>query len=240
MKTYLSKALVILIASVAVGVDGAPPGANVSLVGGAMNPGPVGGQMSPGVVGGTLSPGNFLGSSAGFSFADLAFNGAPGGTLYLWSQRNLPQSNHRDGRRPTCRARRNIERRRSGRSQEQRHCGRRHADGWWNGRDIDRRRSGRSQEQRHCGRRHADGWWNGRNIERQRSGRSQEQRHCGRRHADGWWNGRNIDPRGGHRIGPFCHCHGWIHPLSGRRAITKIGGDYYGGFGREGVLLWEQ
>ena len=48
MKTYLSKALVILIASVAVGVDGAPPGANVSLVGGAMNPGaPSGGRCLP-------------------------------------------------------------------------------------------------------------------------------------------------------------------------------------------------
>jgi hypothetical protein len=91
MKTHLSNVLLILIVSVAVGVNGAPPVANSATettarafipppVGGEMNPGPVGGQMSPGVVGGTLSPGGFLGSLTPWA---TFVNGIPGGSLYF-------------------------------------------------------------------------------------------------------------------------------------------------------------
>jgi hypothetical protein len=91
MKKLLSSALVIL--SVAVGVNGAPPVATGTTAtsdttagafipppfGGAMSPGGVGGQLFPGPVGGTLNPGGFLGPlTPGSSFV----YGIPGGSLY--------------------------------------------------------------------------------------------------------------------------------------------------------------
>jgi hypothetical protein len=86
MKTHWRNGLIILVASLTVGVSGQPPAAKNAAAfvppaaGGTMNPGAVGGQMSPGAVAGTLSPGGFLGPTlSGSNFV----SGSPGGTLYL-------------------------------------------------------------------------------------------------------------------------------------------------------------
>jgi hypothetical protein len=88
MKTCLGKSLAILIASIAVAVEGAPPAAPVPPVGGTMAPGAVGGQMSPGAPAGIFSPDSFNGnlSPGGMSFS----NSIPGGTLYLGSNGIFP------------------------------------------------------------------------------------------------------------------------------------------------------
>jgi hypothetical protein len=91
MKTLVVHALVILVASAAVGVRGAPPEAGSEPAvasgayipppaGGMMNAGPVGGQMSSGGVGGSLSPGGFLGP---LNLGSTFNSGIPGGSLYF-------------------------------------------------------------------------------------------------------------------------------------------------------------
>jgi hypothetical protein len=77
MKARLSTSLAILIASVAVGVDGAPHTAVIPPLGGTMAPGPVGGQMFPGAIGGMISPPAFPGPL--MPIGSALTNGLPGG-----------------------------------------------------------------------------------------------------------------------------------------------------------------
>jgi hypothetical protein len=90
MKTYLGKSVAILIASVAVAVEGAPPATTpIPPLGGTMTPGAVGGQMSPGAPAGVFTPDAFYGNPSpggGLSFS----NSIPGGTLYLGSNGIFP------------------------------------------------------------------------------------------------------------------------------------------------------
>jgi hypothetical protein len=72
MNTRLSKSLAILFASVAMGVEGAPPATIIPPVGGTMSSAPLGGTMSPGSVGGHLGS-NAVGGQMG--------PGALGGTM---------------------------------------------------------------------------------------------------------------------------------------------------------------
>jgi hypothetical protein len=103
MKQQLSNVLVILIVSVAVGINGVPVVASSAAattagtarafitppVGGTINPGPVGGQMASGAVGGALSADGFIQPlTPGPTFV----NGIPSQILYIGSNgipRNL-------------------------------------------------------------------------------------------------------------------------------------------------------